>query len=310
MDARQARLGPWVGGAILLGLVALMVVVAAARGTVVAGRPIAPPVPKPPEPGQCLLDDPFAVGGDGYVLMLGSGDELPSARTTACVGARFGEVVALGAGTDFDTSFDDGTWEGCWDDATEYLGLPAPSVDSGRHGPSVNLMTTLVGPDVRQRAAGQDWSACVVHPASMGVVRGTTVDHSLRDAWSRAEDRRMLALCLNDETLQYPVDCREPHGAEQVSSRQGDPARAEGADDCAADAVGALGSPAALDRGDLRVLALPTRWDGRRGVHVTGPDAVSADEPYVVLCLLVPGDASRMLVGPVRDLGDGPVPLE
>lgn len=297
------------GGAILLGLVTLMVVVASVRGTMVSGRPVATPVPDPPEPGHCLLEDPFDDDLFGYVLS--DDGELPAWRTGPCSGARYGEVVTIGAGVDLETSFQDGSWDRCWQDAYGYLGLPDPVPGNDHRVPDVNVLTALIGPDPRQRAAGQDWAACVVQPATSGSGAGMTLEHSWRDAWSRTEDRRLLALCLGDDRLLYPVDCRERHRAEQISSWSGDPAGINEpvVDACRQDAVDALGSPAALDRGDLSVLALPTRWSDGTGEQITGPEAVSAVEPYVVLCLLVPANPARVLVGPLRELGDAPVPL-
>jgi hypothetical protein len=309
MDARSARFGPWLGGAILLGLVALMVVVASVRGTLVAGRAVAPPVPAPPEQGHCLLENPFDAGFTEFVVY--EDDALPAWRTAPCEGARFGEVVSVGAGVGLDASFQDGSWERCWNDAFGYLGLPDPAGADGHRSTHVNVMAALTGPDRRQLAAGQDWAACVVQLAPSGTGTGLTVEHSLRDAWSRTEDRRLLAMCVNDVRLLYPTGCRDPHGAEQISSWSGDPAGfgQPDADACRHDAVVALGSPAALDRGDLTALALPTRWSDRTGQQITGPDAVAAGQPYVVMCLLVPADPARELVGPLRELGDAPAPL-
>lgn len=308
MDARSARFGPWLGGAILLGLMTLMVVVAGIRGTVVVGRSVAVPVPAPPEPGHCLLENPFDEGSNGYFLV---GDELPSWRTGRCAGARFGEVVTIGAGVELASSFPAGLWEQCWRDGLGYLGLPDPMARDDHRAPGVNVQTALIGPSERQRAAGQDWAACVIQWAPFGSGGALNAEYSLRDAWSRAEDRRLLALCLNDRELQYPVGCREPHDAEQVSSWMGDPAGFGQPDDdtCRTDATGALGSSAALDRGALTALALPIGWDEGTGRQITGPEAVSADQPYLVICLLVPGDRSKVLVGPLRELGDAPVPL-
>lgn len=306
MDARSARFGPWLGGAILLGLVALMVVVASVRGTLVAGRAVAPPVPARPEPGHCLLENPVDGGFTEYVV--DEDDALPAWRTAPCEGARFGEVVAVGAGVGLDASFQDGSWERCWNDASGYLGLPDPAGVDGHRSTDVNVMAALTGPNERQRAAGQNWAACVVQVAPYGDV---TLEHSLRDAWSRSADRRLMALCVDDRRQLFPVDCREGHGAEQISSWPGDPAGfgQSDADACRHDAVVALGSPAALDGGDLTALAVPTRWDDRTGLQIDGPDAVSATEPYAVSCLLEPADPARTLVGPLRDLGDAPVPL-
>jgi hypothetical protein len=309
MRARTARFGPWLGGAILLGLVTLMVGVAAVRGTLVAGSAVAPPVPAPPEPGHCLLQNPFDGELAGYVVY--EDDSLPAGRAAPCDGARFGEVVSIGPGVDLETAFQDGSWERCWNDASEYLGLPDPAGVDGHRSTDVNVMASLTGPDERQRAAGQDWAACVVQLASSGTGTGLTVEHSLRGAWSRTEDRRLLAMCLNDVHLLYPTGCRDPHGAEQVSSWPGDLSGfgEPDADACRQDAEVALGSPAALDRGDLTALALPTRWSDRTGQQIIGPDAVVAGQPYFVTCLLVSADPSRALVGPLRELGDAPVPL-
>lgn len=309
VDPRPARIAPWCGGAILLGLVALMVVVASVRGTVVAGESMAAPVPAPPEPGHCLLENLFDGGFGGYVVE--ENTALPGGRTGVCDGARFGEVVWIGAGVDLETSFQDGAWERCWTDAAGYLGLPERATDDDHGVPDVNLLTALIGPDRRQRAAGQDWAACAVQLVTSDTSAGPTIEHSLRNAWSRAADRRLLALCVSDEHLLYPVDCRDRHGAEQLSSWAGDRTGfgQPDVDACRQAAVDALGSPAALDRGDLTALAQPTRWNETTGQQITGPDAVSAGQPYFITCLLVPADPARTLVGPLRDLGDAPLPL-
>ena len=294
--------------AVSLGVVLLVAaaVVLVTGNTGVAGEAVAAPVSERPQAGDCLLDDPIGV----VYGSPGGSSELPALRTAACDGARYGEVVTIGAGTDQDTAADDGTQDQCWSAAYGYLGVPDPVTTDLDRVPVADVWPLLIGPDDRQRAAGQVWSACVVHLAPSKSDDGVTIDHSLRGAWARPEDAHLFSMCLVDGDSQDPINCAWSHGAEQISYAWGDstqtPETATAA--CRADAVEALGSPAALDRGDLAVSVVASRYDDD-GELITGPEAASADGDYFLDCLLVPARAGQELVGPLRGLGEQSTPL-
>ena len=295
----------WIGVGIVAVMLIAGVLLAAARPGAVSGSAVAGPVAGPPAAGDCLLEDPWRLGeGD-----LDRGP-LPSLQVKACEGARYGEVVSVGAGTDLDDMDDDGTWDQCWSAIFSYLGLPYSTGSEPERYPVSNASPTLIGPDARQRAAGQDWSACVVGVPPDGVTDAApTVDHSLRGSWR--EHGAVFAVCLVDDRTQEPVSCGRPHGFEQISYWDGDADRSA-ADDVAAcrlDSVDALGSTDALDDGALQVVVVHSAYDERSGELIIGPEARSADGTFYVDCMLAPVQADRQLTGPLRGLGDGPVPL-
>lgn len=292
-----------------LGLVLLVAaaVVLVTGTSGVAGEAVAAPVTDRPQAGDCLLDDPIDAA-----FGTSASSELPALRTETCSGARYGEVVSIGAGTDPDRSYDDGTQDQCWSAAYGYVGVPDPASGRLDRVPVADLWALLIGPDERQRAAGQDWSACVVHLAPSESDDGVMVDHSLRGAWSRPDDAHLFSVCLVDGDSQEPISCGWRHGAEQISYAWGDPTQTPEALSaaCRADAVEALGSPAALDRGDLAVSVVASRYaDDGDGELITGPEAVTSDGTYFVDCLLVPARPGQELVGPLRGLGEQPTPL-
>jgi hypothetical protein len=169
----------------------------------------------------------------------------------------------------------------------------------------------LVGPDDRQHASGQHWAACVVVlPISADSAAPTTIDHSLHDAWNRPDDSRLFGQCL-DQVGQVATNCRSPHRFEVISRRPGDPgASPESVQDaCTQDAVQALGSPAALNRGELSVLAVPAPPDPTGDGLSTGPGAVTPGTDYVTNCFVSPSDTSKMLTDSVRGLREAPAPL-
>jgi hypothetical protein len=64
-----------------------------------------------------------------------------------------------------------------------------------------------------------------------------------------------------------------------------------------------LGSSTALDRGEITAQVVAARPDPNlNGTLITGPDAVTAAGDYLNHCLVTPGDSSRRLTAPLRDL--------
>ncbi|HEY7815968.1 MAG TPA: hypothetical protein VIC62_22175 [Nakamurella sp.] len=306
------RIAVLIAVTLALVLLAAVVVVLSIRGAAVAGRAVAAPAPDRPGAGDCLLDDPL---GPAFPALVNADEPLPVLRTAPCDGTRYGEVVSVGAGTDQESADRDGTHEQCWSAVHGYLGVPHPATADLRRIPVADVWSVLIGPDERQRAAGQDWSACVVHLPPTDSGNGLTTDQSLRGAWERPADAHLFSTCVDEGTLD-PLPCEWAHGAEHVSYWSGDPTEAQESAlaDCRTDAVEALGSPAALDRGELAVTLVNSRYadsdaDSDDGELIVGPEAVTADGEYFVDCLLVPAQAGRELTGPLRGLGDEPVPL-
>jgi len=248
----------------------------------------------------------------------------PTFRTRPCTGPRFGEVVAVDGGHATTATGADTAALACHRRADEYLGiLPRVAFDPNTAGPTppreasfrpaADVLVALAGPDTRQRAADQAWTACVVYlPVSTDAQAPVTVDHALRGAWSRAGDSRLFALCLDDTASLVGANCRWPHRFEMMGMQWGNPKISQDAWDaaCRRAAAGALGSSAALDRGELTTQVVAARPDpDRRGTMITGPDAVTAAGDYLNHCLVTPADSGRRLTAPLRDLGDAPAPL-
>ena len=307
--AGRGRIRRAAGIAVFAALVVVLVAVSAVRGRVVTGDPTAPPVTAAPQVGDCILENPHARGAD----LLPTTAPLAVLRTGACSAPRFGEVVTVGGGYPDGTDVPTAAIDQCFQQASGYLGLPdSPPRAALPTGPAVAVWFVLVGPDRRQHAAGQDWAACVVFlPVSLEVSAPITVDHSLRGAWNRPEDSRLFGLCLNDVGSMDAANCMWPHRFEVMTFAPGDPAASPESEQaaCTRDVVQALGSPAALNRGEVSVLVVPARPDPDRNGLITGPAAVTAGTGYGNICILRPSDTRRMLTSSVRGLLDAPLPL-
>ena len=307
--AREA--GWWPRGAgitVLAGLLVVLIVLVAIHGRRLSGDPMAAPVPGAPRVGDCIQQDPYDRGADLYP----DAAPLPALGIGGCSGRRYGEVVSVTDGYLDGAEIPAVAVRQCLEQAFGYLGLPTPPpAPELPVGPAVSVWYVLVGPDDRQRASGQDWTACVVLlPISTDPAAPTTIDHSLRDAWNRPDDSRLFGQCL-DQVGQVAANCWWPHRFEVISRRPGDPGASPASvqDVCTQDAVQALGSPAALNRGELSVLAVPAAPDPTGDGLSTGPGAVTPGADYVTNCLLSPSDTSKMLTDSVRGLREAPAPL-
>jgi hypothetical protein len=293
---------------VLAALLVLLIVVAAVRDRRLPGEPSAAPVPAARRVGDCVQENPHDRGADLYPAKA----PLAALRSGDCSTPRFGEVVSLAQGYPDGIDVPNTAIEQCYQQAYSYLGLPTPPPPTELPvGPAVSVWFVLVGPDDRQRAAGQDWSACVVFlPISADAASPITIDHSMRGAWNRPEGSRLFALCLYGVDL-VSANCLAPHQFEVISSRPGDPAASPETiqSECTRDVVAALGSPAALDRGEITVLVVPARPDPNGNRLLTGPAAVTTETGYVNNCLLSPTDPGKRLTRPVRGLMDAPAPL-
>ena len=292
------------GATMLVGVLVVLMVVAAIRGHTAAGRPAAQPVKAAPQVGDCLTENPHDPGFNIF--------DLPALRTEPCSRLRYGEVAFVI--TDFTAPTvnpppDSGP---CGQQVRDYVGAPGPPPSDGSFAEFAVLGWTLPGPDKRQRAAGQKWAACVVYlPDWVDAAANLTFDHSLQGAWQRTEDSRLFAICLDDIASPSPTVCRSPHRFELLGMAVGVPSipqqTLESA--CRHIVVQALGTSNALDNGDLLTQVVPVRSEPNGGALITGPDAVTADTEYDNLCLATPTDSSRRLTAPLRGLGDAAVPL-
>jgi hypothetical protein len=160
MEARPGRIGPWLGGAILLGLVALVVGVAAVRGTVVAGQPVAAPVSAPPErqpaagrrrrsvrpvPGRDETQEPVSCGRphgfDQVSYRVGAADRFAEEELAAC---RLDAVDSLGS--------------------TDAIDSGAPQVVVIRSAFDERSGELITGPEARS-ADGTFYVDCMLAPA-------------------------------------------------------------------------------------------------------------------------------------------------
>ncbi len=74
-----------VGGVVVAGALLLILIGAAVRSRVVPGESTAQPSTPPPQVGDCVLEDPNALGVDLYSWT----GVLPSVSTGPCTGDRF-----------------------------------------------------------------------------------------------------------------------------------------------------------------------------------------------------------------------------
>jgi hypothetical protein len=232
-----------------------------------------------------------------------------------CSGPRFGEVVFVVPDFTVPTGGDIGPGaDPCQGHVDQYLGTPSPPAPSdGSFMPFAGVMVALIGPDGRQRAAGQKWAACMVYlPISIDAAAPITIDHPLQGAWQRPEDSRLFALCVDDTTTLWAVNCRWIHHFEVLGIAVGTPTTTQESLDqsCRQVVSQALGSSTALDRRELTTQVLPARpRPNNDGTFITGPDAMTTDSEYNNFCLTTPADGARQLTAPLRDLGDGAVPM-
>ena len=296
------------GIAVVLAALMAVLVIAAIRGRVVAGTPVAEPLPDPPRPGDCVTQNLHDMGTPDEIYFWVPGG--PSVRIESCDGVRFGEVAhvltvpPLGE-TDQDSR--DLAYSTCAEPVGEYLGLPPGHAESVMQ-PFVDPLMAVLGPTDRQRAAGQTWAACVVYPDPTPD-GAPTIDHSVRNAWQRPADRWLVAACTDDLSVGKGISCGLPHRYEALSWAHGSPtATQESLDGWCRDAnTQAVGSPTPFSHGDLVSLAVGVRQG--RTAPLTESQVVEAAGDFDVYCVVTPADGTRLLTAPIRGLGETPPPL-
>lgn len=156
--------------------------------------------------------------------------------------------------------------------------------------------------------------ACVVYlPASTDAEVPITLDHSMQGSWLRDSDKHVFSLCLADPTSRIALNCNWPHHFEMIGTGPGDASAtaATVSRRCADSIVQALGSPAAQIGGTVAPVVIAVRPNPNNdGGLVSGPNSVSADSPYYNFCLVTATDSEHLLTGPLRGIGNAPVPLK
>ncbi|MET3805206.1 hypothetical protein ABIB25_002206 [Nakamurella sp. UYEF19] len=299
----------WAGLVVLAVVLLAAVVVPQLTPRRLAGTAVTVPVPPPPSVGDCLLKP---VDPDQQVRA----PDHAAVSTGPCAGPRYGEVVSVlpvAAEPAFPQDGSDGppvdpNVNICAQDVIGYLGLgsrPGHPGDPTIFGHPASLFTYwspvvlssflfVAGPDALQRTMGQQWIACVSYVPDPVSRRATHYDHTVRNAFRDGAPPANYASCLRTVsagTLDL-VDCSLPHPAEIFGYTFADNTVPRSA----------LNSTcAALTR------KLTGMTDPSAGGRLTS--AAVAGSGGGALSCVVTADVGHQLVGPLMNLGNGPVPL-
>jgi hypothetical protein len=301
-------------GAILVAaalVAAIVVPVGAARR--IAGEAVAGVVAGPPSSGDCAswiadpwprFDDPAPQIDDvfGY----------PTATVGPCDGPVVGEVVSVTlapeppvriSATDYLSQISQ-----CAIDAITYTGSIPPVVDVASGPPIVwaaqpEFRYTRVGPDLAQRAQGQQWSACLI-----GSADGTPFTGRLRDVLTAGTLPTAFGTCLPsaDPAAGDRVGCGRPHPAEVLGSTRLGPSAVTAADlhqACTVFAGRAMRAADPTRAGAIEITVVaPDEWGGT----VIAPTADAVADTFV-LCVAAARDG-RMFTRSLIGVAEGPLP--
>lgn len=255
----------------------------------VPGVAVRPPIPDPPEVGDCLITPYY--GAESVVAVEVAGGAAPYAdcRSVGADGSVYGEIVSVHPGIHTFPAMAAGLpmldVEVCESAARDYLGWIqstwSPVFDSG---------VALVGPDLDQYASGQRWIACAITSGSRGYPAaggGAGIDPR---GWvyGRCADRRGVA---------HPrVRCDEPHDTEEFGVATVVPADVPAlVDSCAALISARTGLADPTGGGSLAVVLIPDH-------------PVAGDRVQLTVCAVRVVDG-RMLGAGLVGLGNRPLPL-
>ncbi len=212
--------GRWPGaGLLVLAMIAVIAGHGLFRGAI-AGSPVSLALSATPRVGDCVLYLPDPAGdttGDSRYRNVAFGP---------CRGVLVGEIASVqtGPGLLADRSMGAlmGTAGACWASASRYVGLsatgrvtmePADLHEGIDWSLELRVRGQAVGADVLQRAAGRDWTACVVRPENLdvylGSVRGALVGGTAPAAYGNCSSSA-------SSILESSVDCSNPHPVERL----------------------------------------------------------------------------------------------
>ncbi|GGM08123.1 hypothetical protein [Nakamurella endophytica] len=282
------RTGRGAGGLLLLVAVAGMVAVAAWIRPPISGSPAAEPVPAPPAVGDCLLVDPADAVGP---------------PTGPCTQRHLGEVVAVqpraAVGPELSVCSTPG--------AVTYLGLQPDGTLDGTWSPATFVADRQIGPSRRQRAAGQQWTACVLVPALPAA--DTTYTGTARGAFAGGRLPQVYAVCAGTVLGERPMPCGRAHTVEVIGSTwvTGPVDRARLARGCAdlVRRVTGLADPTAA--GALTLSSEVVGWSSDGMTGDPADESVRARSTGTALCAV---HASRELRATLVGIGDRPLPWE
>lgn len=279
------------GAVLLLTVVLAAMIVSRWLGPGLPGRAEAGPPPAPPVVGDCLQERVPTVDDTGA--------QLQRPRYAGCDGARAGEVVALGP-------IDDTL---CTERVNGYLGLGA---DGGYLGggpvwsPPKGFGAVLMGPSADQRLDGQDWSACAVIATAPGLV--PTYPGPVRNLYRDAVPMPAGGCAGTTFPLEAFLPCADPHRVEWFGLTEQVAAGAD-LDRIRKECLTVLRTQLGTDdptRDGLLTVAVPTYVldeEGRVQLWWSSDRAAGAS------CGLQPTDRNASLIGTLRGLGEGAVPI-
>lgn len=308
---------------LLLVLVAAAVVPNIATKAI-PGRPIATPVPGPPNVGACVTTVPpvslFASSGSRYLL-------LPPMQYGPCAATHYGEITAVLQHLPLQNNplarngaigLEQPGYEllsRCPSAGLEYLGLADPAAgnatDPAAWVPVLNASFVFTGPDTRQKAAGQNWGACVLvaNPAL-----GDAAVHlpgSLSNAVAAGRVPAMFGYCSSDLSISTtPETCGDRHIAQVLGVADLTSSRSSEADRllaCRTIALRVTGMPDPAAGGRLRVEVHIDRVNADGSTGLSTGAFVKGESVYGTCGIRATGGAQ--LHGSLLGLGATPVPL-
>lgn len=275
------------------------------RARVVAGALVVPP---PPAVGDCWTPLPTDPDVDAIL----ASDRVPPLTSQPCSGPRVGEVVAV---ENQQRSTPIG--RPCTSAAQSYLGViaaPTRPVDvaAGATPWSSPIVPTAVtfGPGPLQRAAGQQWSACVV----LGVgFPGQRFPGSVRGlARVGGSGFAPYAVCSPAPVVHATVPCGTPHRYEVFAEAYDlGPDEAASAASCREQVAQQTGLADPLADGRLAVELMPYAYDQTSGSEsrVVPYGEARASDGRGLICVVRPADPDARLTGTLHGIGDRPLPL-
>lgn len=299
------------------------IVLPALDGIGVAGTAAPIPLPADPRRGDCLLtafpgvEPPAGVtarnpSADGRGVATPPAGRSPSPIVFGGCDERAiaGEVLAVlsVSGADYATRIARvrATGPDCQVLAFAYAGLQRTDGNNyGLRQPpdgpvtwnlAVNLRAAWIFPDLRTRAAGRTWAACVAGPASGGSYQG-----SLMGAFEGGELPNGFGSCwdqLRMDVAMRSVNCGDPHQSEIIST-------------------GTVAADSTVTRAEIEgsCRQLASRVMGRPDPTAGGVLGIEVDPQYDapphrrfdVICYIVP--TANLLTGTLVGLAGRPVPL-
>lgn len=197
----------------------------------------------------------------------------------------------------------------CPIDAIAYTGSVAPVVDVAAGASIVwaaqpEFRYTRVGPDLAQRAQGQQWSACLI-----GSVDGVPYSGRLRDVLTDGMLPTAFGTCLIsiDPARTDQLACDRPHRAEVLATTTLGPRAVSAADlqqACFDYAGRALRTSVPTRGGAIGIQVVASReW----GVKVVEPTSGPLADTFVD-CIAVAQDG-RKFIRSLFGVADGPLPI-